>query len=451
MFSPAAPQVNQSVLFDATASTAAQGHALSYAWNFGDNGTGTGVTPNHTYTSAGTFSVVLKVTDTTTGQTATSTKTVAVSSTGSTPPPTASFVFSPQSPATAQSVSFNAHAVYAAAGHSIVSYAWNFGDGGTATGVTTTHPFANAGTFSVVLVVTDDLRQTGTTTRSVTVTSTSPPPPPTASFVFSPTAPVTNQIVSFNATQSSAAAGHTITSYAWNFGDGSTGTGVTPTHPYATAGSFSVVLVVTDDLGKTGTTTNTVTVSLGPPTASFVFSPTSPGTNQDVFFNASASTAAPGRSIAGYAWAFGDGTSPGTGVTPTHAYTRCRHVYRLARRDRQRRPAGHDVPDGDRLDHLESNRRGVHVLAQRSVDWANRELRRYAVDSIDGGHDHAAGCGTSATAAPEAARSRPCLPVAEHVRGAPDSHRLGGEDSDRDSYGQHEIDWTDVTRARHRA
>lgn len=322
VFSPAAPQVNQSVLFDATASTVAQGHALSYAWNFGDNGTGTGVTPNHPYTSAGTFSVVLKVTDTTTGQTATATKAVTVSSTGSTAPPTASFVFSPQSPATAQLVSFNATQSTAAAGHSIVSYAWNFGDGGTATGVTTTHPFANAGTFSVVLVVTDDLGQTGTTTRSVTVSSTSPTPPPTASFVFSPTAPVTNQTVSFNATQSSASAGHTITSYAWNFGDGTTGTGVTPTHPYATAGSFSVVLVVTDDLGQTGTTTNTVAVSLGPPTASFVFSPTSPGTNQDVFFNASASTAAPGRSIASYAWEFGDGTSPGSGVTPTHAYNR---------------------------------------------------------------------------------------------------------------------------------
>ncbi len=320
VFSPGSPQVNQAVLFDATQSTVAAGHTLSYAWNFGDSQTGTGVTPSHTYTAAGTYSVVLKVTDNTTLQTATTTRTVTVTSTGQ--PPTADFVFSPAAPQVNQSVLFDATASTVAQGHAL-SYAWNFGDNGTGTGVTPNHTYTSAGTFSVVLKVTDTTTgQTATATKAVAVSSAGSTPPPTASFVFSPQLPVTAQAVSFNATQSSAAAGHSIVSYSWNFGDGSTGTGVTPTHPYTTAGSFSVVLVVTDDLGKTGTTTQTVTVSLGPPTASFVFSPTGPGINQAVFFNASASTAAPGRSIASYAWEFGDGTPPGSGVTPTHAYTR---------------------------------------------------------------------------------------------------------------------------------
>ena len=46
--------------FDATASTVAQGHTLSYAWNFGDGTTGTGVTTTNTYTSARSFILVLK-------------------------------------------------------------------------------------------------------------------------------------------------------------------------------------------------------------------------------------------------------------------------------------------------------------------------------------------------------------------------------------------------------
>ena len=43
----------------------------------------------------------------------------------------------------------------------------------------------------------------------------------------------------------------TVASYAWDFGDGSTGTGATPTHTYAAAGTFTVSLTVTDDGGCT--------------------------------------------------------------------------------------------------------------------------------------------------------------------------------------------------------
>src|SRR6185295_3800128 len=52
-----------------------------------------------------------------------------------------------------------------------------------------------------------------------------------------------------------------ITSYAWSFGDGSSGTGATTNHTYATSGTFTVTLAVTDNLGARGTDTATVTVS----------------------------------------------------------------------------------------------------------------------------------------------------------------------------------------------
>ena len=68
---------------------------------------------------------------------------------------------------------------------------------------------------------------------------------------------------------SSTDADGTIASYAWNFGDGRTGTGATPTHAYAAAGSYTITLTVTDNRGGTGTTTRAVTVAA--PTTAIAF------------------------------------------------------------------------------------------------------------------------------------------------------------------------------------
>jgi PKD repeat protein len=52
-----------------------------------------------------------------------------------------------------------------------------------------------------------------------------------------------------------------LVSYGWNFGDGTSGTGVTVTHTFGAAGTYPVTLTVTDDGGATGTTTSSVTVA----------------------------------------------------------------------------------------------------------------------------------------------------------------------------------------------
>jgi len=61
-----------------------------------------------------------------------------------------------------------------------------------------------------------------------------------------------------------------ITSYAWDFGDGATGTGPQPTHGYAAAGTYDVVLTVTDDRGGTDTASGSVTVRTAGQSAAFV-------------------------------------------------------------------------------------------------------------------------------------------------------------------------------------
>lgn len=91
-------------------------------------------------------------------------------------PPVASFTFSPTNPSPGENVTFNAAGSSDPDG-TIVSYAWNFGDGTTGTGVNVTKAYAAAGTYTVTLTVTDNVGATGTTTRSITV-GTPPPPPP---------------------------------------------------------------------------------------------------------------------------------------------------------------------------------------------------------------------------------------------------------------------------------
>ena len=144
-----------------------------------------------------------------------------------------------------------------------------------------------------------------------------------AAFTFSPAAPKVMDTVTFNAstTTNNNVACNTACTFAWDFGDGTTGAGQVTTHQFRTVGSFVVRLTVTDARGATATSVQTVPVTPGtPPTAAFTTSPATPGVNQDIFFNASGSAPAPGRTITKYEWSFGDGNFA-SGEMVTHRYT----------------------------------------------------------------------------------------------------------------------------------
>ncbi len=152
----------------------------------------------------------------------------------------------------------------------VASYAWAFGDGTTGTGKTATHAYAAAGTYAVSLTVTDDkglvsAKKDGTVQVTAPVV-TPANQAPTAAF----TSTAKDLTASFDASTSTDADG-TVASYAWAFGDGTTGTGKTATHAYAAAGTYAVSLTVTDDKGlasakKDGTVTVTAPV-VAPPAA----------------------------------------------------------------------------------------------------------------------------------------------------------------------------------------
>ncbi len=170
--------------------------------------------------------------------------------------PTAAFTFMPAKPRRFPDVLFDASSSRAAIGTAISIYSWQFGDGGTGSGVKPSHRFSD-GTFTVTLTVTDNNGLSASTPQIVTV---GPGTPPTAVFVFSPLQPKAGQTAFFNAGQSTAGPGRRISSYRWNWGDGATDSGATESHIFKTDGVYAVVLTVIDDVGQRGTTSAQVTV-----------------------------------------------------------------------------------------------------------------------------------------------------------------------------------------------
>jgi PKD repeat protein len=136
----------------------------------------------------------------------------------------------------------------------IVERAWNFGDGETAGSPNPSHTYAAAGTYNVILSVTDDYGGSDSVTRSVSV-SAAGNQAPAADFTFS----CTNLDCSF--TDQSTDADGAVDAWSWNFGDGSSSSEQNPSHTYNEGGSYSVVLSVTDNDGSSDSRARTVSVS----------------------------------------------------------------------------------------------------------------------------------------------------------------------------------------------
>lgn len=245
-FTSDCPDLNCS--FDASGSTDDSGIA-AYDWDLGDGATNSGISINHTYSADGGYSVVMTVTDDA-GANSSASQTVSVSAAGGgNNPPSASFSAS----CTDLDCSFNAAASSDSDG-TITTYTWVFGDGSSGNGVNTNHSYATDGNYSVVLTITDNGGASSDSTQTLFVSS--PNISPTAAFSSS----CTDLDCNFDAGASSDTDG-SISSYDWDFGDSSSGTGVTTSHSYPNTGGYSVLLTVMDNGGKTANTAQSVSVS----------------------------------------------------------------------------------------------------------------------------------------------------------------------------------------------
>ena len=196
-------------------------------------------------------------------------------------------------------------------------------------GSSSTHVFAATGTYTVNLVVLD-AQGAASSVVSHNITVAALPPvnqPPVAVFVPA----VNNLSVGVNASQSTDPDG-TVTGYAWNFGEpasaSNTASGVSAAHTYAAAGSYTVILTVTDNQGASAVSQQQVTVNVPPnvsPLASFVAVPNA----LLVAFNGAASADSDG-SIASYAWNFGEPTSGAANTTTSATSSTTTHAYAAA-------------------------------------------------------------------------------------------------------------------------
>ena len=146
------------------------------------------------------------------------------------------------------------------------------------------------------------------------------PNPPNASFVVLPEAPLVNELVVFDASQSTDEGldCQLTCTFTWDFGDGSSGSGVTVTHRYTSPGGKVVRLTVADANGATTTLARTITVTaVAPPTVTV--SPNPPIVTQSAAFT---TVVAAGIVPTKYTWSWGDGSADteSTSGLATHTY-----------------------------------------------------------------------------------------------------------------------------------
>ncbi len=143
----------------------------------------------------------------------------------------------------------------------VVSFTWDFGDGGVSTDMDPIHVYVAAMTYNVSLTIVDTMGATNTVVKPITVN-----PLPTALFSIDPQR-CSNNPVQFN--DLSFTTTGFITEWYWDFGDGNNTTVTFPnnpdvTHIYANTGTYNVTLTITNSDSCSNTTTNPVIVEPSP-------------------------------------------------------------------------------------------------------------------------------------------------------------------------------------------
>ncbi|MDX6256984.1 MAG: hypothetical protein QOJ11_3318 [Frankiales bacterium] len=327
--SPTSGPAPLAVTADASASTDPDATPIaSYAFDFGDGfsvGTQPSPTAQHTYTTAGTYTVTTTVTDTV-GRPATATARVTVSPAQADNPPTVVFSATPTTGSVPLTVNVDASSSTDNDATPIATYKFAFADGtvvGPQTGATASHTYTTAGTYALAVTVTDTAGKSATSTVSITASPTDAPPR-AALTVTQLSGPGPYQ-VSADASASTDTDATGIATYAFDFGDGSTAgpqSGAVAAHQYAAAGSYRVVVTVTDTGGLSSTAATTVAVTNdAPPVATLTVTPSTGRAPLAVTADASGSSDTDVTPIASYRFDFGDGVVVGPQATATAVHT----------------------------------------------------------------------------------------------------------------------------------
>lgn len=308
-------QVGQAVSFSGQRSSSVT-PIVGYRWNFGDGGSSQDTNPAHTFNAAGSYNVSLTVIAQN-GLRSTDNLTVRIDNPllPSTAP--VAVISAPPQGQVGQPTSFDAS--QSTASSPIVTWLWNFGDGATADGLNIPHTYANPGVYNVTLTVTDQNGQSNTANQLITIAAAPQPNTPPVPVIGAPAQAEAGQTVTFNASGTQ----HTgqLTNIAWDFGDGGSNTGEVVNYAYTTPGDYTVTLTVTDDQGRSASTTAPIQIipkAVPDPLTAKISGPTQGQTGQSLTFDGQSSTsAAPLNSIQ---WDFGDGVTDSGNLTVNHVY-----------------------------------------------------------------------------------------------------------------------------------
>lgn len=268
---------------------------LGYRWSFGDGAVSNQLNPVHIYTTPGIYDVILVATNTA-GCTDTMVQQISIGQ-------LQAFFTAPQGACINEPVSFKDSSNPLA-----INGTWNFGDGGTATGLTVTHTYTKAGTYTI------QYRAgfggcTNISTQTIVIADK-----PTASFSSTSLltrceAPLT---VAFTNTSTGA------TRYEWDFGDGATSTETNPVHTYTTRGNFTVKLIAVNASGFcSDTIIKAGFVRINPPNITGI--KTIPRNGCAPLTVSFTPEVASSEAISVYAWHFGDGSTSNE-PQPSHTY-----------------------------------------------------------------------------------------------------------------------------------
>jgi PKD repeat protein len=235
------------------------------------------------------------------------------------------FSWSPNIPEPGRPVMFDATHSYDP-DHDTISYAWSFGDGGTASSASPSHTYQNKGNYTVTLTVNDTLANLASASKLISVASFEPN---VTIISTTPNPANTGQPVTIAFTTSSPT---TIKNIGVNWGDGTTadiltGTTTSDTHTYTSTGSrtlstFTINVTATNAAGPASATT-TETVNDRPPTVTILSVSPNPTTTGELVTVKFSSTD-PDGSINSYSVNWGDGKTdtgiPGIATSDNHSY-----------------------------------------------------------------------------------------------------------------------------------
>lgn len=256
---------------------------LTYLWNFGDGTTSTAQNPSHTYLQTGSYSVSLQVSN----QYGCSNDTTYINYINISNVNAAFHTNVGDTVCINQTVQFINDAGTTAL--------WSFGDGGTSTLANPTHVYTTPGTYVVMMIAAPGTPCQDTAYRTIFVR-----PGPNAQFSFSPVFSCGNSIT-FTPLNTNG------TSYQWNFGDNTSGTGVNPSHTYQDNGTYYTSLILTDIYGCQGAYQSPTPIIVEKPIASFEANPTEGCKPLPVSFTDNSSCNTNFTNITAWSWNFGDG------------------------------------------------------------------------------------------------------------------------------------------------